>query len=236
MGGIGAALLCLAAGGGTTAGGSGLQLGHVVGDYWTGPGISGLLSLTIHENGRFCYDLGSDIGVLEEGCGDVLAEGRRLSFVVADAKPNLMSREPWQVVGWGQRLYLIPESGLLEFANWVNWGFEPRAEESGSFLFRRGDSQRPTAGMPPLPERWTPFLLRAPVRGTVVRVLDGDEGQIDIGGDQGLREGMRLWVASKPGKAFMVELTGVQGRLSSVRIELAGDGPLAIGQEVKSRP
>lgn len=208
----------------------------VSGEFWTGPGIGGLLSLSIKEDRSFCFRIGSDIGVLEEGCGQVTTKDGRVSFRMPEAQPNSMTREDWFAISWGERLYLIPQSALLEFANSINEASEPRSQEAGTFSFRRGDSARLATGVPLLPDDWNSFVLGEPVRGLVTRIDGPDEGEIGLGLEHGLKPGMRLWVKSPKDEYYMVEVDTSQRRSSWIRIALAGDGPLFVGQAVTSRP
>jgi len=103
-------------------------------------------------------------------------------------------------ITWSDRIYLIDEDDLSNFANAVNFGVEPRAELSsepycGSFYLRDGDQKKKVSGAPGIPDKWSSLLLRRPVVATIVS-LKGDDKEtlatLNKGSKSGLRVGMRL--------------------------------------------
>lgn len=217
---------------------SGLSMERLEGDYWNGPGISGLISLRITADGNFRFERASDVGILEKGSGAIALKDGWLdfdwqTFESDSGRRTRMTRERWRPVVWGGRVYVVPAGQLMEFVNWVNLGYEPRSDESGLFVFRKGDSQRRTAGLPILPARYMPFLLAEPVWGHVVRIGRGD-AEIDIGRNRGLRPGMLL-LAETAGGWFELEVVKVRDRTSIARVRFKGNGRLFVGQKVLSR-
>ena len=103
-------------------------------------------------------------------------------------------------IKWSDRVYLIDESDLSNFANAVNFGLEPRSELSsepyyGSFYLREGDQQKSVLGAPRIPDKWRSILLRRPVIATVVTLKGDAKGTlatVNKGSKSGLRVGMRL--------------------------------------------
>lgn len=103
-------------------------------------------------------------------------------------------------VKWGERVYLIFEPDLKNFANAVNLGVEPRPEMHseiwfGSFYRREGDEQKSVSGKPSLPAEWQPFLLDKPITAKIISAEKQGEdnlGIIDKGSHNGLRVGMVL--------------------------------------------
>jgi len=100
------------------------------------------------------------------------------------------------VVPWESRIYLVPADELVEFADAVNLRLEPREEAHGRYLLRVRDWRKRVRGDPGLPASAMPFLLRAPVRGRVLRLLEAGNAEIDRGADLGLRVGHHLWVVA----------------------------------------
>lgn len=80
----------------------------------------------------------------------------------------------------------------MSFCNAVNQGEEPRSNDYGDFFLRDGDEKKAVDGLPPLPEPWGQYLLKAPVRAKVVQVLRSGDAKINLGSAAGLRKGMEL--------------------------------------------
>lgn len=113
-------------------------------------------------------------------------------------------------VEWSERLYLIDESDLKNFANAVNFGIEPRpslysrhysSPWYGSFYLRSGDERKKVSGKPRLPAKWLAFLLRKPVTATVINIEKVEKknelvtiitATINKGSRDGLKVGMKL--------------------------------------------
>ena len=103
-------------------------------------------------------------------------------------------------IKWSDRMYLIFEDDLSNFANAVNFGREPRSDFSsepfyGSFYLREGDEKKKVSGAPAMPDMWSSVLLRRPVVATIV-VLKGDDkgtlATLNKESKSGLRVGMRM--------------------------------------------
>lgn len=130
-------------------------------------------------------------------------------------------------VKWSERVYLIYESDLNNFANAINLGLEPRSELSsepyyGSFYLRRGDEQKKVSGSPSLPEKWQSFLLSKAIVTTVVS-LDGDGREkiatVNKGSRDGLKVGMRLLAQDEePSPWSGAEIISVEEKSAKVRI------------------
>jgi hypothetical protein len=56
-----------------------------------------------------------------------------------------------RVVRWGERTYLVPEDRLVDFADEIQRGDEPRSGRFGSYYLREGDWERPATGAPDIP-------------------------------------------------------------------------------------
>jgi hypothetical protein len=136
-------------------------------------------------------------------------------------------------VRWGNRGYLIEESQWLTFVNYVNSGWGPRESEQGQFFFREGDSGRQAAGRPAVPDAWRAFLLEKPVCGHVLRVLDGNKAELDLGSNVGLRVGLVLHARVRLGERFEVSVVSV-GPLSSVIASDPHDDHISVNQEICS--
>lgn len=122
------------------------------------------------------------------------------------------------LVKWGERRYLIPEGEIVEFCNSVNQGFEPRDDLRGFHFLRHGDEAKPVSGFPKISEKWRAYLLEEPIRGNVVRVVDGT-AVLDIGANDGLKVGMDL-TALSPNKIDDARLKVISVEQGSARAVL----------------
>jgi hypothetical protein len=93
---------------------------------------------------------------------------------------------------WGRRHYLVPPDRGIAFCNAVNLGEEPRDSEYGDFPLGEGQEGIAVAGLPDVPDRWVPHLLKAPVQGEVTELLPAWKARVNVGRRHGLRPGMLL--------------------------------------------
>ena len=118
---------------------------------------------------------------------------------------NNTAHPNYRPIRWGQRLYLLADGDMLPFCNAVNLGLEPRQEIYGKSYVnikitkkaKRGEEfplLQKVEGLPGLPKRWEPFLLRRPPEGSVIEVLKDKRARIHLGSDDGLKVGMELFV------------------------------------------
>lgn len=173
-----------------------LSLSTIAGSYYEGDGMIIRRTLVIRPDGTFEYEM--------EGGARLLQAEARGTASVADGTLILAPKtekgkgEPvprrLAIVRWGPRLYLVPETGMLEFANLINEGFEPRRDARGfSGYLRDEDWDKPATGLPDLPAEHKPLLLPRSLEGKVRRKLEKPlDFEIDLGSRQGLKPGMKL--------------------------------------------
>jgi hypothetical protein len=202
----------------------------------SGDGIGRITELRIEPQNHFELTVGSDIGRMGSAEGRVLRDGPWLEL-----KPEVVEGDGSDTVGqrllsveWGERCYLVPERKILRFVNYVNRGSEPRDTETGTFLFRTGDSRRSAVGLPKLPRPWSKMLLEAPVTGHIVGILGEERARVDVGSGSGLHAGMELLVEVRPGEWCRVVLEQVDVGSAVVSV-VGGGGPLLMGLPVTSR-
>jgi hypothetical protein len=168
----------------------------------------------------------------------------------ADAMADDVSR--FRVVRWDERVYLVDVEppGMQLFCNDVNQGHEPRDEMIGNFLLREGDWSRPVAGLPDVPPECSDMLLHSDLQARIVELV-GDSGRINLGLDDGLREGMILIVRDVPNREDVIasgqpetqdltaSIAGLEARRCLVVLRYAYDSAfnplLTIGLRVTSR-
>ena len=124
--------------------------------------------------------------------------------------PRVLYAAPWHLVPWGEDRYLVPRPALVAFCNAVNAGGEDvprffRKQIPGQPVRTRSRAPAPP-GLPSVPEEFAPFLLAAPLEGTLLDVaeperLDGGAvlhpelefpALLDLGARDGLLPGMVL--------------------------------------------
>jgi hypothetical protein len=131
-------------------------------------------------------DVKTDAGVLQLNVQGQEAIRRRDGEEAKWLQNNLVR------VKWGNRQYLVPREQGIAFCNAVNLGEEPRDSDHGDFALGEGQEVMPVTGRPEVPEQWSGYLLKAPVRGEVTELLPDFKAKVNVGGKQGLRAGMEL--------------------------------------------
>ena len=126
--------------------------------------------------------------------------------------------EKFLPVPWGERLYLIPVKGIINFCNEINSRWEPRKGQYGFFFLKREDWMKEVQGQPEIPEQFRPYLLEEPVAAAIIDIVKIETNssstlkraivRIDKGKKDGLLPGMELQVI-KSGVVF-TEITLVE--------------------------
>lgn len=74
-------------------------------------------------------------------------------------------------VKWGERRYLIGEDEVFDFINEINQGHEPCEEMFCTrFFLRADDKKKKTSGNPDLPAQFQGYLLKKPIRATIIAI------------------------------------------------------------------
>jgi hypothetical protein len=110
----------------------------------------------------------------------------------------------YHTIVWDKRRYLIEEEKLLSFAHASNHGLEPRTGINGAFLLRDEDRAKPTAGVPDMPEGWASKILKEPIEGSIVELLEEGKAKVNLGWRDGVWNGMELAVLDVDGKHYHV--------------------------------
>ena len=126
-----------------------VTLESLAGNYYFGDGLGVNRVISIHPEGTYSYTWRGCLGLYESAYGRVYLEDENVAMLGPAEKGGeggLSLRV--RVVRWGERIYLVPESDLQDFANEIAEGDEPRSERFGSFYLREADWERPVTGMP----------------------------------------------------------------------------------------
>lgn len=176
------------------------SIGGVAGTYYLGDGLGINCSLTIRPEGRFSFGWRGCLGVYDQNAGGARVVAGHL--ILSPERPNgrggvFGTPTDFQIVTWGNRRYLVPESEKRSFCDHVNQGFEPRNSAHGLHYLRADDWQKQVVGPPDVPLDWRPLLLKGPLQGIVVEVLPGGRAKVEFGTTQGIRKGLDLWIDTK---------------------------------------
>jgi hypothetical protein len=155
--------------------------------------------------------------------------------------------ERYVAIRWGERLYLVGDDEVLAFCNAANLGVEPRKDiwkdaeymfayrgaYFGTFHLRAGDEDRPATGLPEVPDKWKPYVLKKPVAGKVVSLGEGKTATINLGGKQGMKVGMVLAVDGDDAPSIWggLEIVSVGETTSVVKVR----DEVVIGKAVSTR-
>lgn len=174
-----------------------VTLGSLGGSYYSGDGLGVNRTLSIYPDGRFEYAWDGCLGRYASAQGRVSMDEDRLLFEPSRKEGEGSPFTRLRVLPWGERIYLVPEDELLDLANAINHGDEPRSDSNGFFYLRRGDWERPVTGAPELPASYKALLLTRPVSGKILSKGKRGSFEIDRGSRDGLKPGMELFAVEE---------------------------------------
>src|ERR1700731_868031 len=178
------------------------------GEYYYGDGLGVNVSLVLAPAAGFVFRWDGCLGLYDLNYGRVTE--RNGIITLQFTYPN--EREGFQGIAtelvpvrWGERHYLVPSDGIVKFANAVNAGTEPNDFMGGRsfyFLLKRGDEGKAVHGTPPIPQEYSPYLLKSPIHATISAIDETHREatarvtkvMLDSGRAQGLLKGMELYV------------------------------------------
>jgi hypothetical protein len=178
-----------------------MPTGSLVGEFYSGDGLSSNSRLRLRSNGTFQFEWTSDadLPVYFSGSYQVARNAVNVTHIARWATErhtpsNLGLDHRYYPVGWGRRLYLIPDEKMTEFCNAVNLGLEPRRGPHGPYYLRDPEWQAPVEGLPTVPESVRRFILEKPAVGAITRRFNDSEAEINLGLRHGVWKGMKLSV------------------------------------------
>lgn len=151
-----------------------------------------------------------------------------------------------RIVPWGRRVYLVGDDRLIDFANAVNKGQEPRKTQDGDFFLRDGDWTKPVAGPPLVPVSDRGYFLKSPVAASIVRTeaprsrdsrwtsAPAERVVLDAGRAKGLMPGMKLYPVGKD-RWSEFQVLSVSERSSVAEVELLEDHAPRPGWKLSTR-
>ncbi|HEY7089651.1 MAG TPA: hypothetical protein VH518_16250 [Tepidisphaeraceae bacterium] len=164
------------------------------GSYYAGDGLGVNTMLWLAPEGGFVFEWHGCLGLYDRNYGSAKAgDGLvRLQCELPNKREGFEGIEPdLHPIHWGQRIYLVADSEMLQFVNAINSGKEPRREIHGMFLMRDGDDQKPADAKPDLPAAQSALLLTKPLSCQISKT--GNQIQIDAGRAEGVFVGMELY-------------------------------------------
>ena len=218
------------------------------GHYYYGDGLGVNVELDLAPKSGFAFAWNGCLGTYDMNYGDVVeSDGRiRLLFKLSNERKGFQGIAPeFFPVTWGDRHYLIPSDGVVEFANAINAGFEPRDSAWGEFLLKREDVSKAVTGFPILPAHYSGYLLSNPVDAEIseVRQSRREESQgittvlLNVGATQGVKKGMEFYLHTPSGFFESAKVTRVDSSSSEAEIfQCSGDkaGPPSVGWKLST--
>jgi hypothetical protein len=185
------------------------------GEYYYGDGLGVNVSLALAPESGFVFRWDGCLGMYDLNYGAVaFTNGTvRLLFRYPNVRKGFQGIAPELLpVRWGERHYLIPMDGIVDFTNEINAGTEPSSlfgGRSGRFPLRRGDDKKKVSGQPNLPNEYLSYLLAKPIKAKITSIGETHVDEccrftsvtLDVGSADGLKKGMELHVHS-PSSVF----------------------------------
>jgi len=174
------------------------------GEYYYGDGLGVNVTLLFGRAAGFVYTWTGCMGTYDQNYGAAQYEGNKLILspkLLAERKGVPSIPLEFYLVRWSSRHYLIPATDIINFANHVNRGFEPRKSfYLSSFLLKKGEEKVRVAGFPQIPPEYSGYLLQRPINAEVVsvgRVKPLEYGRtfpivISVGWADGVKAGMEF--------------------------------------------
>jgi len=207
------------------------------GSYYYGDGLGVNIHLSLAPKSGFEFTWNGCLGLYDLNYGDVIEKHGRITLVFTHAN----SRRAYEGIApelvplvWGERHYLIPADGFIDFANAVNAGFEPSPYRSARFLLRDGDEVKSADGLPDIPAPFSEYILKRPIQAAVSSIkgsrFEDFKGNgielsfhittlvLNVGSEQGVKEGMEFYVYSPPNLADWAKVTKVSKDSSEAEI------------------
>lgn len=147
---------------------------------------------------------------------------------------------------WGDRHYLIATDEVVEFANAINAGFEPRESVWGMFLLRQADVSKSATGSPSLPLEYSEYLLKHPIDAEISSIKRSRTKQserittveLNVGARQGVKKGMEFFLYLPSSLYASATVTGVNETFSEAEISECCDDKAsspAVGWKLSTR-
>jgi hypothetical protein len=206
-----------------------LKVDTWAGRYYLGDGLGVNIEFSLAPKSGFAFTWRGCLGLYDMNYGDVEeSDGKiRLVFKLPNERGPLRGfASEFLPIIWGDRHYLIRSDGVVEFANAINAGFEPRKDVFGGFLLRREDESKSVPGYPNLTREYSEYLLKHPIDAEISSIKASrakDSGRLttvllNVGTTQGVKKGMEFYLYAPSGLFESATVTGVNSTSSEAEI------------------
>lgn len=163
--------------------------------------------------------------------GTVEVQGTRIALKSVSGKTWGPDWPVYEIVRWGERVYLVPPDNFLDFCNDANDGSLLPGRLFTPYLSKCGDDEKKVSGLPDVPDEYKGYLLDKPVTGRVTavggekedvavwgkqRLISGTSVTLDVGKAQKIRTGMRFYPERKDDRGrrgYVISVTATQCEL-----------------------
>jgi hypothetical protein len=216
------------------------------GEYYYGDGLGVNVNLTLAPELGYVFTWHGCLGLYDLNYGAVRFENGKVKLVFKyhNHRGGFHGIAPeFYPVRWGDRHYLIPSDGVVEFCNAVNSGLEPCAVFCARFLLLRGDQDKRVEGEPTIPVQFRRYVLSTPITAKIISLersyIERDRGlpdnfrisqvTLDSGTAEGVLPGMELHSYDPPNSETVeiIEVNEHSSRARIVQIGTDGDKPKA---------
>jgi hypothetical protein len=143
------------------------------GEYYYGDHLGVNVALSVAPESGFVFTWLGCVGLYDLNYGRVRFEDGllKLIFSYQNERGGFSGIAPeFYPVRWGDRHYLIPSDGVIEFCNAVNSGLEPCRFFCARFLLRRGDRDNHSEGRPNVPAEFLQYLMPDPLKADIISI------------------------------------------------------------------
>ncbi|MGA8074434.1 MAG: hypothetical protein WB995_13225 [Candidatus Acidiferrales bacterium] len=202
------------------------------GEYHYGDGLGVIVDLILAPKSGFVFTWNGCLGLYDLNYGDVEEHDGKieLKLTFPNDREGFHGIAPELVpVLWGNRHYLIPSDGMIEFSNDVNSGFEPCPGEflCARYLLRHGDDHKRVHGKPGIPTEYLPYLLNHPIEAAISSIkethLNGSNRITTVvlssGSAKGVKREMEFHVYRPARKFESARVTKVEPTFAEAEIE-----------------
>jgi hypothetical protein len=199
------------------------------GEYYYGDGLGVNVALILAPKSGFVFTWHGCLGLYDLNYGQMEQAGGkiRLIFTHPNDRKGFQGIAPELIpIVWGERHYLVPADEVVDFANAINAGSEPRKSLWGEALLKRGDETKTAQGRPSIPPKYSEYLLDYPIEAKISSIKSSsleDSRRVtsfvlDVGSAQHVKVGMEFYVYAPPQYFGSARITRVENNSSEAEM------------------